>query len=138
VAATQNATDTELELDRKSCVSNVRSRGNTTFNNVRNGFISLVESDYTFGIRFSREFSHANGREARIYERYNALAYPAIVSGECLREQVPWVLTQVVAHELAHLYPAADGFSMMASEGVAVEAENVFNRARGKPERCEY
>jgi hypothetical protein len=136
--ATENATDSDITLDKNNCVSKVESRGNSDFDKIREGFQSLVDSKYTFGVRFSREFSHANGVEARIYERYNALAYPATVNGQCKREQVPWVLTQVVGHELAHLYPRADGTSPMAGEDAAVGAENVFNRSQGKPERCEY
>jgi hypothetical protein len=137
-AATENATDSEITVDKRNCVSSVESRGNPDFDKIRDGFRSLVDSRFTFGVRFSRELSHANGAEARIYERYNALAYPATVNGECKREQVPWVLTQVVGHELAHLYPRADGKSPMGDDAAAVAAENVFNRSKGKPERCAY
>lgn len=139
-SATENATNTNLTLDKSNCVSEVESRGDTTFNAIRSGFQGLVDADETFAVRFTRIFNSAQISPyfIDVFEKYNALAYSARVNGRCVRGQVPWDLNQVMVHELYHHYSVPGTGKMNLSEGRAVRAENVYNRAAGRRIRCAY
>jgi RHS repeat-associated protein len=140
-AATENATNSIILLDHRGCVAaSVQSRGNKRFDAIRAKFQGLVDSPEQFTIRFTRLFDSAQIDKylVDVYEKYFALAYPAIVSGRCQAEQVPWNLSQVVAHELNHHYTVPSTGMMDNDENRAVDAENVYNRASGRPVRCAY
>ena len=139
-AATENATNTNLTLDKRNCVSGVESRGDTTFNRIRTGFQGLVDADEVLGERFTSIFTSEQIRPyfVDVFEHYSALAYPKWVKGRCVREQEPWDLSQVMAHELYHHYTVPKTGTMNPNEMAAVRAENLYNRAAGRPIRCAY
>ncbi|MGH2608426.1 MAG: RHS repeat-associated core domain-containing protein, partial [Tepidiformaceae bacterium] len=139
-SATENATNTKLTLDKNNCVRDVQSRGDDSFDDIRAKFQALVDASETFTLRFTRIFNSAQISRyfVDVYEKYGALAYPAVVKGRCVHEQVPWDLNQVVAHELYHHYSVPSTGNIDNDEDAAVGAENTYNRAAGRPIRCAY
>jgi RHS repeat-associated protein len=138
--AIRNASDTDFDLDKQNCVTNVRSRGHKQLDKIRAGFQDLVNSDATFEVRFTRIFNSTqiDPYAVEAFEKYSALAYSTTINGRCVPESERWDLNQVMAHELYHHFPVAQGQAMDYDENKATQQENVFNRYAGRPIRCSY
>lgn len=139
-AATERATDTQITLDKKNCVASFREGSDPRFDEYRRGFADLVADAAVYTVRYTKIFNSEQISKyfIDVFEDYNALAYPARVGGKCLRDQVPWSLSQLVAHELYHHYTVPRTGLMNPSESGAVDAENAVNRKIGRPLRCAY
>ncbi len=99
----------------------------------------MVDSDQVFGVRFSRDAESAqiDPVHVDIYEKAEALAYPAVVSGKCVSNAVANTFSSVMAHELGHHYPQAVGLPMASEEG-AMKYENLYLGSVLMPLRCAH
>lgn len=117
----------------------MESRGNKDFDHIRRRFQGLVNVSQVFGARFSRDAESAqiDPFHIDIYEKGEALAYPAVVNGQCTRDAAPFSFASLMAHELGHHYPQAVG-RPMSSEDDAMKPENVYLKSANMPARCAH
>jgi len=139
--AAQNAANADLSLDKQNCVTDVRSRGDKRFDEVRGQFQSLVDSKDRFTVAFTRDAEATQDDPLRVvvYERANATDYPIMYQGRCGGARVNQTFPGQMLHELAHHFPVPLG-QPMAGEAAAIRTENVYHRAtRGAGfERCAH
>jgi RHS repeat-associated protein len=146
-ATLQQATNTTFTLDRSNCVvaSSIRSGGDKSFGALRAGLSKLVASKSRFDVAFGREAESPQRSPfiISIFEDADALSYrTGSRFGRCDGGRAAFSFPQVMAHELNHHFPVADGKPMtsgtVGENNAVIRGDNVYNAAAGRPARCAY